>query len=52
MADWKNYRDEKFVREAVKKIVDKAELIANKNGTYLPFKYANYASRDQDPLSR
>lgn len=52
MADWKNAKDEGIVREAVKNIVDTAERIAMKNGTYLPFKYANYASRDQDPLSR
>lgn len=51
MADWKNPADEDRVRESVRKIVDAAEYAAKTNGTYLPFKYANYASRDQDPLA-
>ena len=51
MADWKNPTDEERVRDSVRKIVDAAEDASKTNGTYLPFKYANYASRDQDPLA-
>lgn len=50
MADWKNAKDEEVVRESLRKIIDAVESSAKKNGTYLPYKYANYASRDQDPL--
>lgn len=50
MADWKKPEDEEIVREACRTIVDTAERVAKKNGTYLPFLYSNYASRDQDPL--
>ena len=51
MADWKGPNDEEAVRAACKVIVDKCEEVSKKNGTYLPFKYANYSSRDQNPLS-
>lgn len=51
MADWKQAKDEDRVRESVRKIVDVAEKTAKTNGTYLPFVYSNYASRDQDPLA-
>ncbi|TVY50645.1 Bifunctional solanapyrone synthase [Lachnellula cervina] len=51
MADWKNPADEETVRQSVRTIVDKGEEISKKNGTYIPFKYANYASRDQNPLA-
>ena len=51
MADWKNSKDEDRVREAVRKIVDVAEATAKQAGAYLPYRYSNYASRDQDPLS-
>jgi hypothetical protein len=51
MADWKNPEDEELVRSSVRKILDTAERVSKKNGTYLPFVYANYASRDQDPLA-
>lgn len=51
MADWKNAKDEELVRGSVRKILDTAEEVSKKNGTYLPFLYANYASRDQDPLA-
>ncbi|OCK73798.1 6-hydroxy-D-nicotine oxidase [Lepidopterella palustris CBS 459.81] len=50
MADWKNAKDEELVRKSVRKILDTAEEVSKKNGTYLPFVYSNYASRDQDPL--
>jgi hypothetical protein len=50
MADWKNAKDGETVRKSVRTIVDKGEKIAKKNGIYIPFKYANYASRDQNPL--
>ncbi|OOF95298.1 hypothetical protein ASPCADRAFT_147461 [Aspergillus carbonarius ITEM 5010] len=51
MADWKNAEDEDRVREATRKIVDVAEATAKQAGAYLPYRYSNYASRDQDPLS-
>ncbi|KAG2420464.1 hypothetical protein HFD88_000076 [Aspergillus terreus] len=51
MADYKQVEHEERVREGVRKIVDAAETTAKKNGTYLPYQYANYASRDQDPLA-
>lgn len=51
MADYKNPEDEERVRDAVRKIVETAETTAKKNGTWLPFIYSNYASRDQDPLA-
>ncbi|GLB13082.1 hypothetical protein AtubIFM61612_000481 [Aspergillus tubingensis] len=51
MADWKHAKDEDRVREAVRKIVDVAEATAKQAGAYLPYRYSNYASRDQDPLS-
>ncbi|GAB1206531.1 hypothetical protein APSETT445_005221 [Aspergillus pseudonomiae] len=50
-ADWKNAKDEELVREAVRKIIDAAELEAKQAGVYLPYLYSNYASRDQDPLA-
>ncbi|KAJ5805940.1 FAD-binding type 2 [Penicillium pulvis] len=51
MTEWTNREDEPAVLEAARKIIDAAETIAKKNGTYLKFKYANYSSRDQDPQS-
>ncbi|KAF9889617.1 hypothetical protein FE257_007125 [Aspergillus nanangensis] len=51
LADYKKIEHEERVRESVRKIVDAAETTAKANGTYLPFKYSNYASRDQDPLA-
>ena len=51
MADWKNHKDEETVCRSLRTIVDKGEEISKKNGTYIPFKYANYASRDQNPLA-
>jgi hypothetical protein len=51
MADWKNPEDEELVRNSVRKILDTAEKVLKTNGNYLPFVYANYASRDQDPLA-
>lgn len=51
MADWTHAKDEEEMREASRKIVDTAETVAKKNGTYIPFVYSNYASRDQDPLA-
>jgi hypothetical protein len=51
MADWKNPEDEELVRSSIRKNLDTAERVSKKNGTYLPFVYANYASRDQDPLA-
>ncbi|OOG00783.1 hypothetical protein ASPCADRAFT_511678 [Aspergillus carbonarius ITEM 5010] len=50
-ADWKHIHDEERVREAVRKIVDAAESAAKRTGVYLPYKYSNYAARDQDPLA-
>lgn len=51
MGEWKNPKDEERVRNAVRTIVDKGEEMSKKNGTYLPFQYANYSSRDQSPLA-
>lgn len=51
MADWKHAKDEDIVREACREITETAERVAKKNGTYLPFVYSNYASRDQNPLA-
>lgn len=51
MADWKNPADEERVRKAVKAVVDVAESEARAHGTYIEYKYSNYASRDQDPLA-
>ncbi|KAL2824310.1 hypothetical protein BDW59DRAFT_180373 [Aspergillus cavernicola] len=52
MADYANISDEERVRESVRKIVDAVEEAAKaEEGVYLPFKYSNYASRDQDPLA-
>jgi len=39
------------VRKAACMIADKVEEVSKKNGTYLPFQYANYSSRDQNPLA-
>lgn len=50
MADWKHAKDEVRVRSACREICGIAESTAKANGTYLPFVYANYASRDQNPL--
>jgi len=51
MADWKHEKDEVRVRAACKDVCDAAESTARKNGSYLPFIYANYASRDQNPMA-
>lgn len=50
MADWNNVNDEDIVRDACRLIIEAAETTAKRNGTYLPFCYSNYASRDQNPL--
>lgn len=50
MTDWTNPEDELTMLQASRKIVDRAETVAKRNGTFLDFKYSNYASRDQDPL--
>lgn len=50
MADWKDPKDEDAVRSACKTIADKCEEVAKKNRAILPFKCANYSSRDQNPL--
>jgi hypothetical protein len=39
------------VQAAMRKIVDTVDEVAKKNGSYLPFRYANYAAPDQDPLA-
>ncbi|OJI96570.1 hypothetical protein ASPVEDRAFT_35958 [Aspergillus versicolor CBS 583.65] len=49
--DYKNPNHESRVREALKKIVDVAEETAKGEGTFLSYKYVNYASRDQDALA-
>jgi FAD/FMN-containing dehydrogenase len=51
MTDWSNPEDEETMREASRKILDRAEAVAKKNGTFMNFRYMNYASRDQDPLA-
>ncbi|KAJ5382261.1 FAD-binding type 2 [Penicillium concentricum] len=51
MLDWLNPEDEATMLTASRKIVDQAEAVAKKNGTYIDFKYSNYSSRDQDPLA-
>ncbi|RAK71049.1 FAD-binding oxidoreductase [Aspergillus fijiensis CBS 313.89] len=50
-ADWKHAQDEDRVRQAIRSIVDAAEAAAKEHGVYLPYKYSNYAARDQDPLA-
>ncbi|KAF8866921.1 6-hydroxy-D-nicotine oxidase [Acephala macrosclerotiorum] len=50
MADFKNLADEEAVRSSCRAIVSIGEEIAKKNGTHIPFIYANYASRNQNPL--
>lgn len=51
MTDWSNSEDEAAMSEAGRQIVDCAEATARKNGTFLDFKYSNYASKDQNPLA-
>lgn len=51
MTDWSSKEDEAVVRDAARKVVDAAGATAKKNGSFLEFKYSNYASRDQDPHS-
>ncbi|KAJ5970229.1 FAD-binding type 2 [Penicillium vulpinum] len=51
LLDWFHPEDEATMRAAGRKIIDQAEAVAKKNGTYLDFKYSNYCSRDQDPLA-
>ncbi|TVY81095.1 FAD-dependent monooxygenase yanF [Lachnellula suecica] len=51
LADYKNADDEETIIKSVRTIVDRAEEVSKKNGTYLPFKYANYSSRDQNALA-
>lgn len=50
MTDWTNPEGEPAMLEVSGKIVDRAETVTKRNGTFLDFKYSNYASRDQDPL--
>jgi hypothetical protein len=50
MADFKDSNDVELVRKCCKEIVDAMETVTKKNGTYLDFKYSNYASKDQNPL--
>ncbi|KAL4899730.1 hypothetical protein BDW74DRAFT_183378 [Aspergillus multicolor] len=50
LADYTNPAVGPRVQDAMRKIVDAVEEVAKKNGTYLPFKYTNYAAPDQDPL--
>jgi hypothetical protein len=51
MADIKDPQQEEVGREVCRVIVEKCEVVAKKNGTYLLFKYSNYSSRDQNPLA-
>lgn len=51
MTQWSRAEDESIILEASRKIIDQAEAVAKENGTYIDFKYSNYASRDQDPLA-
>ncbi|KAJ5458640.1 FAD-bindingtype 2 [Penicillium sp. IBT 31633x] len=48
---WSRAEDESIILEASRKIIDQAEAVAKENGTYIDFKYSNYALRDQDPLA-
>ncbi|PYH45989.1 FAD-binding oxidoreductase [Aspergillus saccharolyticus JOP 1030-1] len=50
-ADWKHAHDAERVRQAVRSMVDAAEAAAREHGVYLPYKYSNYAARDQNPLA-
>ncbi|RDW81344.1 FAD-binding oxidoreductase [Aspergillus mulundensis] len=50
LADYTNPTDAPLIQDAMRKIVNAVGGVAKKNGTYLPFKYANYAAPDQDPL--
>ena len=52
MTDWSNDEDETALLEASRQIIDRAETVAKKNGTFLGFKYLNYASKDQNPLAK
>lgn len=51
MADWSSPEDEPIMREACRAVIKRAEEVAKRNETYLPFVYSNYASHDQDPLA-
>lgn len=51
LADYTNPTDAPRVQAAMRKIVDTVDEVAKKNGSYLPFRYANYAAPDQDPLA-
>lgn len=51
MTQWSRAEDESIILEASRKIIDQAEAVAKENGTYIDFKYSNYALRDQDPLA-
>jgi hypothetical protein len=50
-ADTLSEADEARVRGSVKRIVDIVEETAKREGVYVPYKYSNYSSRDQDPLA-
>ncbi|KAL5050787.1 hypothetical protein BDW71DRAFT_194511 [Aspergillus fruticulosus] len=50
LADYTNPADTSRIQATMCKIVDTVEETAKKNGSYLPFRYANYAVPDQDPL--
>jgi len=51
LAEWSDPSDEDRVRAGVKKLIDTAEKVSKEHGTYLPYRYANYSSRDQDPIA-
>ncbi|KAL4745783.1 hypothetical protein BDW72DRAFT_46261 [Aspergillus terricola var. indicus] len=51
LADYTNSADAPRIQAVMRKIVDTVEEVAKKNGSYLPFRYANYAAPDQDPLA-
>jgi len=51
MAEWPDPSHEDRIRAAAKKLIDTAEKISKEHGTYLPYRYANYSSRDQDPIA-
>ncbi|KAL3443452.1 hypothetical protein BJX65DRAFT_298249 [Aspergillus insuetus] len=50
-ADTLSEADEARVRASVKRIVDVVEETAKSDGVWVPYKYSNYSSRDQDPLA-
>ncbi|KAL4737915.1 hypothetical protein BDV11DRAFT_190645 [Aspergillus similis] len=50
-ADTLSAEEEARVRASAKRVVDVVEETAKKEGAWLPYKYSNYCSRDQDPLA-